>query len=397
MADSLSRTQSFVIHRHGARYPLKQPTHNVLWPNEKSFWNSHLGRLTPVGVIQVSQLGTFFANRYPWIGPDSTNIWSTHRSRALESAWAFTLGLLPDHPTKFNCIRRNLCSPVDLSDRSNETNEMDEDVDTRTTICCINYYHKRQDPLFGHEDPSRMYKLNINESELLKGYVNRKDISEMVERLSKNGHFRVRRDDITTIAKLKEIYSQIQVDSQLRIPHSESLASHYGLTESELELINKIGCEVMHRRLIPSTDLVTDDMFNRDQGLGLITDICDKMKAWDGQNELNVYSCHDTNMIAMMSVLGIKISPPSFTGYILIERTRLGDDDRVIVYYCPIPFDLSGEVEAKVWDPVGKRKQFLDWDSLSSGAFQTDYFIDSILCTRLSIDTPMVDPSGTSK
>jgi hypothetical protein len=229
--------------------------------------------------------------------------------------------------------------------------------------------------LFGHEDPSRIYKVNINESDLLKEYVNSVDIRKMIDRLSKNGHFRVRRDDITTIAKLKEIYSQIQVDSQLQIPHTESLASHYGLTESELEIITKIGCEVMHRRLIPATDLLTDAMYNRDQGCGLISDIQTKMKSWDKQNELNVYSCHDTNMIAMMSVLGIKIVPPSFTGYILIERT-CSDIDMVAVYYCPTPFDQSDEVEAKIWAPIVERKEFLDWDSLTSGGFEALDFMN---------------------
>lgn len=357
--------QCFVIHRHGARYPLKRPDHNVLWPTEKSFWVSHVGRLTPVGTIQMHQLGSFLRNRYPWVDVQSVNILSTHRSRALESAWSLALGLLPDTPLKFNCLRLDDCNSK-------------EKVDTLDSICTINYYHKRLDPLFGQDDPSRAYKVNVNDSDLLKSCVDSKEVNELVERLSKNGHFRVRRDSVTTVAKLKEIYSQLQIDNQLQIPHDRSLASHYGLTTSELELIDKIGCEVMHRRLIPSTDLLSDESYNRDQGSGIIRDIRDRMLAWTGTDDLTIYSCHDTNMIAMMAVLGIKIPPPSFTGYIMFERIK-SNQDIVAVYYCPYPFDLSEEVAARVWPSIFKRDKYLDWFSLPEGSFYTNEFIETIL------------------
>jgi hypothetical protein len=358
--------QAFVIYRHGARYPLKQPEHNILWPSEKSFWDVHVGRLTPVGVLQMSHMGIFFRSRYNWVDTTCVKVYSTHRSRALESAWSLLLGLLPGASIKFypNRITTCACSEPESSDKLSD----------RTDICHISYYHKREDPLFGREDPSFAYKININDSSLLKDYQDRADVTELINRLSKNGYFRLRRDSITTVAKLKDIYSQIQIDEQLKIPHDRTLAAHYGLTESELTLITTIGCEVMHRRLIPSTDSIADNLYNTDQGMGIIKNIYDKLESWTGGNELNLYSCHDTNLIAVMSVLGIKIIPPSFCGYILVERIYNSPDDIVAIYYCSDPFDVTHEAEAKIWPNIESRKEYLEWNSLTTGAFLTEAF-----------------------
>ena len=60
-------TQSFIIYRHGARYPLKNPDHNVVWPSDKKFWKHTSGKLSPIGMIQLYNLGAFFRQRYQWI------------------------------------------------------------------------------------------------------------------------------------------------------------------------------------------------------------------------------------------------------------------------------------------------------------------------------------------
>lgn len=363
--------QSFVIHRHGARYPLQRPSHNVAWPQEKSFWESHLGRLTPVGVIQMSQVGVYFKLRYPWIQNHNCFVWSTHRSRALESAWALLLGLLPEAAIKFNCIRTNECG---TSTSTHNIKIDDSNIKNEDNTCYINYYHKKSDTLFGQEDPSRVYKVNVNDSRLLQEYSQNPIVQTLVERLSSKGHFRIRRDPVTTIAKLKEIYSQLIIDNQLQISDKDSLVNHYGLTEIELQLINDIGCEVMCRRLIPSTDLIEDDVYNQDQGKGLLQDIYNKINNWSGNNELNIYSCHDTNMIAVMSNLGLKIPPPSFAGYILIERTISDNIDSINVYYSIDPFGPIESFDSKTWPSTINRTHFLNWDDLSNGSFTNESF-----------------------
>lgn len=351
--------QSFIIHRHGARYPLQRPKHNISWPKEKSFWDCHIGGLTPVGVLQMNKLGYFFEQRYNWITTNNTQIWSTHRSRALESAWSFVLGLLPDSPVMFNCLR-------------------DEKIELKDNVCYINYYHRKYDTLFGSEDPSMIYKLNVNESTLLQKYSQDERVKKLISRLSSEGKFRLRRDEITTTAKLKEIYSQILIDQQLQVPLELSLVTHYGLNEEEIQLINDIGCEVMCRRLVPSNDLLTNNNFNKDQGMGLVQDILSLLDNWSGKNELKVYSCHDTNMIAFMSILGLKISPPGFAGYILLERTKNYNTnmDTLEVYYCQDPFGGQGQVSGKLWHM--EREMYMDWDDLPDGVFATREFVDMV-------------------
>jgi len=382
--NSVGATQAFLIHRHGARYPIREPSHNIAWPKERSFWRNHLGRLTPMGVIQMSRLGDFFNRRYPWLNQSNVKIYSTARSRALESAWSFTLGLMPNSSIRFNSIKVNPCQndSIDSSDNQNQYSNNDDSANN-DTICLINYYRSKNDLIFGQEDSSRAYKININQSPLLQEYVKRDDIQRLVDRLSGNGHLRIRRDSITTIAKLKEIYSQIQIDHQLQIPKTRSLVSHYNLTDSELELINQVGCEVMHRRLIPSTDSVNNQLYNKDQGIGLLKSIYDKLINWNKTNEFNIYSCHDTNMIALMSIFGLKIVPPDFCGYILMERMIYNGDNIIAIYYCPTPFDTSNEVAAKVWPDIDQRTDFLDWNNLSEGSFYTN---DLLTLIKVSLE-----------
>lgn len=347
----MAAIQSFIIHRHGARYAIKKPEHNAMWPVENRFWKCHTGKLTPIGVLQMVTVGQLFRMRYPWVTSKSVRIFSTHRSRALESAWSFVLGLLPGTPIKF----QELPSPVSLEEQ----------------ICSIQYYHKGEDKIFGQADPRMAHKLNINRSPLLQELVESEKVIGLVNRLATHGHFRIRRDSITTISKLKDIHSQLGVDAQLGLPAGGSLIGKYGLSSEELEIIRAIGNEVIARRLIPATDLVAERGFNEDQGRGIITAIQDQLQTWTGRNsELNVYSCHDTNLIAVMALLGIRIDCPEFAGYILIERTL----EAARVFYCLDPFDGS-ERPPKFWPELTARSTVLNWDQLPTGQFDIPTFL----------------------
>lgn len=357
-------TQLFFVNRHGSRYSIKPPVHNVLWPKEKEYWDSHVGKLTPVGVIELCNLGTYFRQRYPWVNPQNVTVYSTSRSRALESAWALLLGLLPGTPVKFQSLRAYQPCKTKMCCGSG--------------ICCISYYHKPDDPIFGQYDPSLSYKINVNESPFLRQLVDDPIITNLIDRLSKNGHFRIRRDSVTTVAKLKDIYGQIQVDSQLKIPDHASLVGEYGITEQELELINKIGSEVICRRSVPSTDKVSSQTYNADQGSGILNTIKTAMNNWDKKsNTFCQLSCHDTNIIAVMALLGIKITTPDFAGYILIERQTNGYQDRLAFYYVQSPFNNS-VVSPRVWTPLQHRDTYVNWDELSKGVFETSDFIQML-------------------
>lgn len=372
-------TQSFMIHRHGARYALKKPEHNAIWPSENKFWRCHIGKLTPVGVIQMCKLGQFFRQRYPWATVANTVILSTHRSRALESAWSFVLGLFPDTPVKFETIKSyQTCTGEICCGRD---------------ICCIHYYHKGDDLIFGQGDPSMAYKINVNESPLLQELTTTPEVASLIDRLTQQGYFRIRRDPVTTIAKLKDIHAQLCIDSQLQIPDAGSLVGKYALTSTEQDLIRQIGNEVISRRLVPSSDRIAHGAYNEYQGKGIIQNIHQSMVDWNQQqDEFRVFSCHDTNLIALMSLLGIKIDCPDFAGYILIERTVNPDVrshpggilsllDVVSVYYCPSPFDDTHIFTPKIWSPLDQRETFIRWDDLQNGIFATTDFI-SLFQTR---------------
>lgn len=359
--------QSFLIHRHGARYPLKIPEHNTVWPTESNFWNCHLGKLTPVGVVQMCNVGQFFRHRYPWVNSRNVNIFSTHRSRALESAWSLVLGLLPNTPVKFETIRsyRTCTEPICCG----------------TDICCIHYHPKGDDIIFGQTHPSMAYKINVNSSNMLRDMVECPRVNALIDRLSQNGYFRLRRDAVTTVAKLKDIHAQLSIDAQLDIPDAGTLVGKYELSPDEVSLVRQIGNEVISRRLVPATDAIADRVYNEDQGKGIITSIKDTLLNWNHQNELHVYSCHDTNLISMMAILGIKIDCPEFAGYILIERTL----ETVAFYYCPTPFDTTTDFIPKVWPGISERPHFLDWTELSSGLFSVPDFMELFHVDHLTL------------
>lgn len=356
--------QVFVINRHGARYPLKKPEHNLLWPSENVFWKHNAGKLSPVGVIQMYNLGSFFRKRYPWVNSRNTTIYSTHKSRALESAWSLVLGLLPGVPIKYNPLKiyknctDNLCCGID--------------------ICCINYYNKYDDPIFGERSMSQAYKFNINESPILNGLTQCPITVNLINRLTNKGYFRLRRDLVTTISKLKDLYSQLQIDSQLFLPDKGTLIDKYELSPEELNIIDKVGGEVHQRYSIPSTDSLDDDLLNKEQGAGILSLISTIMNTIT-ESLFTVFSCHDTNVVAVMSVLGIKIHPPHFSGYILIERTitentapdTSKNNDHIAFYYCPEPFDAL-ELEPKVWTT---QHSYVPYDTLACGIWDTPTFL----------------------
>jgi len=357
-------TQSFIINRHGARYPIKKPEHNVIWPNENKFWLSNAGKLTPVGVIQLANLGTYFKNKYPWVSPKNVNVYSTKKSRALESAWSLIMGLLPGTPIKFETIKpyivcyNDICCGIDM--------------------CCIKYYPKNPDDLFGQISGTNDFKININKSNYLQDLTTDTITTNLLERLKNENLFRIRRDSVTTISKLKDIHGQIQIDNQMNIPIEASIIGKYKLTPEELNIINNVGYEVICRRSVPSDDLLNSKVYSKHQGVGLINHINIKMKEWTKNfNSFDILSCHDTNLIAVASLFGLKIPSPNFSAYFLFERTYNIDtgEDILSVYYCSDPFN-NQILEPRVWPHPKYRKYFSNWTDLETGNFDTINFLN---------------------
>lgn len=304
----------------------------------------------------MNSVGQFFREQYPWVTVSNVNVYSTHRSRALESAWSLILGLLPGTPVKFETIK--------------SYEGCDGEVCCGGQVCCIRYYHRGDDLIFGQGDPSMAYKLNINSSELLRSLAEDERVSGLISRLQSQGAFRIRRDPLTTVSKLKDIHSQLGIDAQLGLPSAGTLVGKYGLSVTECDLVRLIGNEVISRRLVPASDLVVDTTYNEDQGRGIIRTIAGLLRTWAGSNEFHVFSCHDTNLIAVMALLGIKIDCPEFAGYLFIERTA----DTISFYYRMDPFE--GELgRPKAWVPMAERDQFINWDDISEGVWGPEEFM----------------------
>lgn len=385
--------QVFIVFRHGARYPINKPNHNILWPHHDNFWDQHLGKLSPAGVLQLSKLGDYIKSLYPWINDKNLNVYSTHMSRAIESAWSFVMGLLPQSPIQI----------VNISNSLNYTYTCSGPTCCNSGMVCIKYYDgmEENDPIFGNHDFKSPHRKNTTQSPYIISLSKSAQAINLINRLRSTGCSNFDSDNIGNIIKLKEIYSQIQIDEQLNIPLDASLINRYNLTSEDLDLINSIGLDVISRRSVPSSNLLKHDVYNRSQGAGLLKYINDEIQNWDGKNSFTVLSCHDSNIIALGSVLGLQVDSPDFGGYFLFERsspvinidntidnttynTTDNTIDKVGVYYNIEPFKSDKYYDAKVWPGHRNRDNFINWNTLETGLWNTPDFINMINDSLLS-------------
>lgn len=340
--------QVFLIFRHGARYSLDKPTHNILWPDDDNFWNSCIGKLTPVGVHQLTTLGNDFRESYPWVSTKNVKCKSTCKTRAIESAWSFLLGLLPDKSVHICQKREDDCI-------------LDENT------CCINFYDNHEsDKIFGcYESDLPSVNDNISKSYYLKDLKKNIKVKRLLKKLNISPK---------EIHKIKDIYSQLKIDQQF---DDQPLVKHYKLTDTDIDLIEKIGVEVINRKSVPYTDDLNHSVFNKSQGEGILKYILKKID--NKGNNFHILSCHDSNIMAVMAVLGLKINTPDFGGYILIDR--LGNN--IDFYYCESPFGDGCDIYPRKWVPHNKRNTFLEYNSFKKGNFKYSEF-KNIINTSLS-------------
>jgi hypothetical protein len=360
-----SYTQSFLIHRHGARYSIRKPVHNIIWPSENYFWEQNCGKLTPVGVLQMHNLGLFLQKKYPWVSSSNISVYSTRKARALESAWSFVSGLLPETPIKFQHLK--------------DTNICHNNVCCDKNMCCIRYYHKNKDHLFGISTPNDFNKVNIMESEYIQNISTEPVVINLLERLVRQNLLPQKSNIITAILKLKDIASQIQIDNQMNIPPDAAIAGTYNLSPEEITVINNIANEVIYRRSAPRSNLVNETIYSLPKALGLITFITDSIESWNKfENKLNILSCHDTNLVAFASIFGIKLPLPNFAAFFLIERihnTKTGTDN-IYCYYCSDPF-IDVILQPKILSDINQRETYVNWDQLSTGYLSTENFVNN--------------------
>lgn len=356
------RCQVFLIFRHGARYSIDKPIHNVLWPRDDYFWNKHKGNLTPVGVIQLYNFGNYFKTKYPWVNNYNINVNSTKKSRAIESAWSFLLGLLPENSIQIKCL-----GDGNQYNRDKHNGENEETVYIK--------YFSNNDLIFGNYlmDQDRFIR-NIRSSTNLNNLKYDERVHNLIDKVNRKG-YSFNKNDVTDIAKLKELYAQIQVDEQLNVPYQDTIIGKYDLNDDDVDIIVEIGLEVISRRSVPSSDNLEDKSMT-DMGRYVLHHIKNKMERWDYEDEFNILSCHDSTIISLASNLGLKVNSPEFCGYFLMERSYL--DNSVKIYYCQCPFDDEHvkDLRCKVWNKHSERDFYMDWNELLEGKFDTENFIN---------------------
>jgi len=336
--------QYFLIHRHGDRYSLNEISYGPLWPQDDKFNQEHIGKLSPNGVIRMVELGKEFKKEFdvPLVS------WSTCQSRALESAWSFSLGYNPGIPVKLHSEK---CPEVPLEKDS-----------------LIRYYSRESDdPLFGRYKSRWGKNYQAYQCISLRQDFQSTRGRRIIEYLQEIKLLPEEPSYQQTVDIIKQLYSQILVDEQLYPSEHFNLIKEYQLTDDEVDWIIEVGIKILSCRFLD---------FDRRQfvadvaplSVGIITYLRDKILKISSSKFYEL-SCHDSNIMAFASILNLIIDPPLFSGYILLIRTKKKDSDTVSFYYCKQP----GQPRKLLFWPIHKELYHLE-DCIEK-KFDTSYFV----------------------
>lgn len=338
--------QIFIIHRHGARYSITKPSHNFSWPSLDDYWESHCGKLSPVGVHQMTTLGQKFRKKYPWANLANTTIISTKYSRALESAWSLAIGLFPDYPIKIQEVPK---------------------IKVNGSSCLVQFNSKST--FFGkNKTPKKTIQQNIYQY-IIYILENDERVKNLAEKLISNPNFKWKTLD-EAVYHFEEIYHQIKIDRQLG--RSDKIIKSYGITPEDIELMREVSMNTMNRRFVPWEADVHEKIYNSSCSRGIRKYIEHKLSQELTQNSLTIFSCHDTTILSFLTSLGIIAHSPEFCGHIVIER----EDDQVSFYYYPEPFEDN--LSPKKWSCKGSRDHYVLWENLEDGIFTVDEFLSCL-------------------
>lgn len=349
--------QLIIIHRHGARYPLKRIPGDLSWPTNKEFWNNYSGHLTPEGTMQMISIGIDLRSYYNEfisnINTDSIRVQVSNSQRTAMSAWSFLMGMFPNKSKYFKYI----------GDSRNK--KLNNNISDHITI------RIETDKLFHLEDSekrSEFGKKNLESSVLFNKFVsdkNSKDLCDKLYKMTKLEKLSPSFAIVDRLIELKRIHTQIKIAT---VHNLEILPNTIGekVTEQDIKYIDIIGNEVKSRYYIPGDDKISDD--------------CGASNASYLLNEIFRYiinskykfieiSGHDITLLSLSSLLGIKITVPEFGSYFIFE---VYDNDTIKIYYNPDPIIYSRK------DLINKRWEisdmYQDWNNISEGEFTINEF-----------------------
>jgi hypothetical protein len=290
-----------IVHRHGTRFPSKTSCRDTSFPQSRKFWANYGMMLTPVGMRELYTLGNEMRDNYHQL-LDNVEAYSTNTSRTLLSSMSLLDGMMGSTP--YIAYNDSVSHGVSIS-----ITHMD-----RTKSNDYQVWKRR----------------NMRHSAILCEMSVDDDVVSLL-------------DKVYTMTGLDELSPSHKPVNRLRgvthlstlIRYSESSSTllapnRFGmvLSDTEKELARKVSDEVYAHHF------ASDDGVDR-RGRECVGDLIEILANFIERGEgVLEYSAHDTTILALASVLGIRIACPNFSAYFLFE---IYSDGGVGVKYNPDP------------------------------------------------------------
>lgn len=338
----------YVIHRHGARFPSSSQTDNLSFPIADRFWKDHSMELTPQGMQQLKDLGIQLRS----YNLPVTKVYSSNTSRTILSAMSLLDGLEPHRP---HIIEMGYSRPVgiDCVRIQVEENKMDS------------LFH-----LGKKDDNNSWYYNNLQQSDEIRSLSNDPRVIDLLDKLYTVTHCQNlhpnNTDRLTEITKYINLLRYAEVHQSPFLPNPLNIQ----ITSDERELITQLSDSVYNHRFRPH-----DDDYSNQRGSSrcrmVMDEICRHIRT--GTIGMLIYSAHDTTLLSMAAMLGLRIPCPDFASYFVLEVY----DDYINVKFNPRPREKSlTELEPIYWN---QSDRFIHLDQCINQSFRIDDF-----CSRFS-------------
>lgn len=388
-----------LIHRHGARFPLKSLHADLSWPINKQFWEEYRGQLTPIGIKQLYDVGAdlreFYGDFLEQIDSRTIRVHSSNSQRTMMSGWSFLLGAFPGRSFYFKY----------MGDKRQE--RMNSVVENQVPI--IIEAQARTDKLF-HTGKSQRKKNHVSEN--LESSVLIKELAQLPEyfdlcnklhRMTGMDGFSPEHTMQERLIKFRTIHTQLAI---ARAHHLERLANVTGeeLTDRELEMVEIVGAEIKKCSYMPGDEKIQCKPVCNNY---LLNEIYRYICCAD--NQFVHLSAHDTTLMELGVTLGLKIPTPDFASYFLIEvHEKIGgevEEHEIRFFFNPDPTIYSrADLISRTWT---KKDHYQDWLSLPEGSmsveqFEKQYQLNNLqriyeLVSGLSVKTGVIENLSRSE
>lgn len=384
--DSVSMV--ILLHRHGARFPTKEMTHDLSWPSHDQFWDHYGANLTPIGSVQAYTMGVSLHKRYKGsslfkdvkrcdVGKHVL-VHTSNKHRTLFTAWNVLRGMFPG----INSFFTYYSDRVELNMESIEKsmNERDE-----TLGIPINVESQSKNDELLHQiktssvDAQRFKKKNVLDCPFYEKVESDPAYLRLLDKLYKMSEedcFAPDKPVRERLAKVKKIANQLTI---ARVHNMPEFPNRHGivLSDKEKSMVFKCAEQYWTYMYRPSRSNKVSDGIGK-AGCGHLAGevarlLKEHIEGEDDDIRFVEYSAHDTTILAMASFLGVDIVHPSFTGYFAFELRRPHDTGSekierdewtVAVYYNDDPMQHGIDIKSRKLPLDGV---FADFDKLPCG------------------------------